>query len=81
MSKTGSIDLDDQLDAFVESQVAKGRYDSAGDVLRPSLELLEERERRLSELRAALIEGEESGPSFPFDFDDFIARKKAAKAG
>jgi antitoxin ParD1/3/4 len=30
---------------------------------------------RLAALRAALIEGEKSGPSTPFDFDDFIARK------
>jgi Arc/MetJ-type ribon-helix-helix transcriptional regulator len=27
-------------------------------------------------LRAALIEGEQSGPSEPFDFDDFLARQR-----
>jgi antitoxin ParD1/3/4 len=31
---------------------------------------------RLAALRAALIEGEKSGLSTPFDFDDFIARKR-----
>jgi antitoxin ParD1/3/4 len=33
-------------------------------------------EAELEALRAALIEGEESGPWTPFDFDDFIARKR-----
>jgi antitoxin ParD1/3/4 len=33
----------------------------------------------MSALRAALIEGEESGPSTPFDFEAFIARKRKQK--
>jgi Arc/MetJ-type ribon-helix-helix transcriptional regulator len=32
----------------------------------------------LTALRAALIEGEQSGLSTPFDFDAFLARKRAA---
>jgi antitoxin ParD1/3/4 len=32
-------------------------------------------------LRTALIEGEESGPSTQFDFDAFIARKRATHPG
>jgi antitoxin ParD1/3/4 len=39
--------------------------------------LLEEHEAKVVALRAALIEGEKSGPATPFDFDIFIARKKA----
>jgi antitoxin ParD1/3/4 len=35
----------------------------------------EEQKARLAALHAALMEGEKSGPSSPFDFDDFIARK------
>ena len=30
-------------------------------------------------MRAALIEGEESGPSTPFDFEAFLARKRKQK--
>jgi hypothetical protein len=30
-------------------------------------------------LRAALIEGEQSGASTPFDFDDFVNRKRQGK--
>ena len=35
-----------------------------------------EHEAKINALRAALIEGEESGPSTRFDFESFIARKK-----
>jgi len=38
--------------------------------------LLEAEEQKLEALRAALIEGEESGPAEPFDFDEFIAEMK-----
>jgi antitoxin ParD1/3/4 len=47
--------------------------------MRAALRLLEEREARIAALRAALIEGEESGPSKPFDFEAFIARKRKQK--
>jgi antitoxin ParD1/3/4 len=47
--------------------------------VRAGLRLLEEQEAKLSALRAALIEGEESGPPTPFDFDAFIERKRAGR--
>jgi antitoxin ParD1/3/4 len=42
--------------------------------------LLEEQKAKLSALRAALVEGENSGPSTAFDFDRFIARKRKTKS-
>lgn len=36
----------------------------------------DKRKTRLSALRAALAEGEESGRSTPFDFEAFIAAKR-----
>lgn len=72
-AKNTSISLGDHFVAFIDEQIADGRYGSASDVVRAGLRLLEEHETKLNVLRAALIEGEESGPSAPFDFDDYIA--------
>lgn len=77
--KNTSVTLGDHFATFVESEVATGRYASVSEVIRAGLRLLEEREAHLAALRAALIEGEESGPSAAFDFDDFIASKRAGR--
>lgn len=76
MGKNTSISLGEHFTTFIESEVAKGRYASASEVVRASLRLLEEREAQLASLRTALMEGEDSGPSTPFDFDNFIAVKR-----
>ena len=39
--------------------------------------LTRKQEGKLAALRAALIAGEQSGPSEPFDFDEFLARMRA----
>ncbi|MFO1465652.1 MAG: type II toxin-antitoxin system ParD family antitoxin [Steroidobacteraceae bacterium] len=79
MGRVTSFSLGDHFTSFVEGQVKQGRYNNASDVMRAALRLLEEREARIGALRAALIEGEKSGPSKPFDFDAFIARKRKHK--
>jgi antitoxin ParD1/3/4 len=79
MARNTSVTLTDHFTKFVDEQVASGRYGSVSDVVRAGLRRLEEDEAHLEALRAALIEGEDSGPSTPFDFDAFIGRKKAAR--
>lgn len=78
MSKNTSVTLGDHFAEFIDRQVARGRYGSASDVVRAGLRLLEEHEVKLEALRAALIEGEQSGPSTAFDFEAFIERKGKA---
>jgi antitoxin ParD1/3/4 len=77
MPRNTSVILSDQLDSFIESRVASGRYGSASEVVRAGLRLLESEEIQLDALRAALDEGEASGPAEPFDFDDFIADQRS----
>lgn len=51
------VSLDEQFAAFIESQVADGRFGSARDVVQAGLRLLEEREAQLQALRGALRDG------------------------
>lgn len=72
MARNTSISLGDYYSAFLDQQVASGRYQSASEVIRTGLRLLEEREAQLARMRAALDQGEASGPPEPFDLDAFL---------
>lgn len=77
VGKNTSFSLDEHYSAFIDAEVAAGRYRSASDVVRSALRLLEDRETQLRALRDALDAGERSGASTPFDFDAFLGRKRA----
>lgn len=77
MAQNTSISLDDHFANFLAREVASGRYRSASEVIRAGLRLLEDRETQLATLRAALVDGEASGTPESFDFDAFVAAKKA----
>jgi antitoxin ParD1/3/4 len=76
MTKTTDIEVGGYFAEFIERQVKQGRYGSATDVVQAGLRLLEHQESQLEALRMALVEGEQSGLSTPFDFDAFIDRKR-----
>ena len=78
MTRNTSVSLGDHFVGFIDERIASGRYNSASDVIRAGLRLLEEHETRVEALREALVEGEQSGAASPFDFDEFIDRKKSA---
>jgi antitoxin ParD1/3/4 len=58
---TLNVSLTPELEKFVQSRVASGRYQTASEVIREGLRLLEEREQQrdaaLKELRAKLRRG------------------------
>jgi antitoxin ParD1/3/4 len=81
MNKNVSLSLDEHYSAFVDEKVAEGRYESADDVIRAGLRLLEEEDAKVAALRAAIIEGEESGEPTEFDFDAFLAEKRKMSSG
>lgn len=79
MGKNTSVTLSDHFTQFVDQQIEEGRFSSVSEVVRAGLRLLEEQEAQLQALREALIAGEQSGPSKPFDFEAFLARKNASR--
>ncbi|WP_158809962.1 type II toxin-antitoxin system ParD family antitoxin [Beijerinckia sp. L45] len=52
-----SVDLGERLEAFVSQLLADGHYESRTTVLRESVKLLEERERKLAALDVAIDRG------------------------
>lgn len=77
MAQNTSISLDEHFTDFLAQQVSSGRYRSASEAVRAGLRLLEDQETRLAAMHAALVAGEQSGPPEEFDFDAFVAAKRA----
>lgn len=69
MGRNTSISLGNHFEDFVNKKIGSGSFNSASEVIRAGLRLLEEREQKLEALRTALIEGEQSG--FVEDFDSY----------
>jgi antitoxin ParD1/3/4 len=70
MNKPVQVTIAEPYDSFVEAQLESGAFKSAEDVVEAGLKLLKEEQARIEWLRKALIEGENSGPSVPFDPED-----------
>ena len=73
-----NISLTPHLEDIVKSKVESGLYNSASEVMREALRLLEERDRlrelRFEELRREIQKGIDSGAATPLDMEEIKAR-------
>ncbi|MBG6121808.1 type II toxin-antitoxin system ParD family antitoxin [Corynebacterium aquatimens] len=79
MAKNTSVVLGDHFDGFIADQVESGRYATASEVMRAGLRMLEDREKKLENLRRAVQEGVDSGPAEPFDIEEFLESKMESR--
>jgi antitoxin ParD1/3/4 len=77
MPRNTSVVLSDHFNDFITRAVESGRYNSASDVVRAGLRMLEAEEEKLQRLRAELQKGIDSGFIEDFDFDEFLADMNA----
>ena len=72
MGKNTSISLGNHFETFINKEVTSGRYQSASEVVRSALRLLEVEEQKISQLRKALNDGEQSGFIDNFNPDEHL---------
>ena len=72
-AKNTSVALGDPYVEFARRKVESGEFGSTSEVVREAMRRYITEDLRLEALRAAIREGEESGPAEPFDFDEFLA--------
>lgn len=71
MGRNTSIILGEHFDNYIKSEIESGRYNSASEVIRTGLRLLEEESKRIKLINEALVVGENSGESVSFDNEKF----------
>jgi antitoxin ParD1/3/4 len=79
-----NVNLTPQLEELVRVKVESGRYNSASEVVREALRLMQDqdrlREAQIAELRCELLKGLESGPSKPWAPQEVKTRGRARQA-
>ncbi|MEQ3725060.1 type II toxin-antitoxin system ParD family antitoxin [Alcanivorax sp.] len=79
MARTTSVTIGPQLDDFVATLVASGRYGSTSEVIRTALRLLERQESQTAALKKIIEVGEQSGQS-SLSFSDIAAHIKQLRS-
>ncbi|QGZ94603.1 type II toxin-antitoxin system ParD family antitoxin [Terricaulis silvestris] len=80
MTKQTTIELPEHQASFAEERVAEGAYGSVSEVVQAGLRLLEEQEAKLAQLRAALLEGEQSTIVEGFDAEALLSKLHVGRA-
>jgi antitoxin ParD1/3/4 len=71
-----TITLTAQQDDWVKAQVDAGRYTNDSEYIRDLIRREQEHAAEIEAIRAALIEGEDSGEPQPFDIGAFNRRMR-----
>lgn len=71
-----TITLTDQQDGWIKAQVDAGHYTNDSEFIRDLIRREQERSNAVQAVRAALIEGEQSGEPQPFNVEAFTRRMK-----
>ena len=75
-----NVSLTPHLEKLVQGKVESGLYNSASEVMREALRLMEERDQlrelRLEELRREIQKGIDSGDATPLDMEEIKARSR-----
>ncbi len=75
-----NISLTPELEKFITDRVQSGLYNSASEVVREALRLLQEeyllQEIKLAGLKREIQKGRESGSSKELDIEDVVSRGK-----
>ncbi|MEP7377136.1 MAG: type II toxin-antitoxin system ParD family antitoxin [Chitinophagaceae bacterium] len=61
MARNTSILLGEHFEDFISAKISSGKYNSASEVIRTALRLLEAEELKTKTLTKALLQGEKSG--------------------
>ena len=73
-----TITLTDKQDDWIKAQIDAGHYTNDSEYIRDLIRREQERNSEIESIRAALIEGENSGEPRPFDAGAFKQRMLAA---
>lgn len=78
-----NINLTPQLESMIRQKVTSGLYNSASEVIREALRLMEEQDQiravKLGQLKRDIQEGLDSGEATPWDFEAFKHEARAQK--
>ncbi len=72
-----NVSLSPKFEAYIRSQLEAGTYSNASEVIREALRLKMQQDEiyqtKLDAMRSAIIHGEESGQSVPFDIHSILS--------
>ena len=73
-----TITLTQQQDSWVKGQIATGNFGNDSEYIRDLIRRDQEQQEKLQLLRQALIQGEKSGPTVPYDFAKILKKARVS---